>query len=116
VKLIFWGVVILGLGYAAYTGMIATWSWIAVHNAVDEVLSKEGIEVVPEREIRARVLGSTGEAGVSINERDIVVTREGDSIRVEVRWTIPVIVLDGKPVLAVPFTVKRASTPTGVTR
>ena len=115
-KLIFWGVVIVGLGYAAYSGMIAAWSWIAVSNAVHEVLSRDGIETLPEREIRARVMNSTNEAGVSLNERDIVVTRDERTVRVEVVWTIPVIVMKGDPVLTVPLSVKRTSTAFGLTR
>jgi hypothetical protein len=116
VKLIFWGVVIVGLGYLAYSGMIAAWSFIAVNNAVDEVLSRDGIDAVPEREIRSRVMSSTNEAGVSLNERDIVVTRDDRTVRVEVTWTISVIVMKGEPVLTVPLSVKRTSTPIGVTR
>jgi hypothetical protein len=116
VKLIFWGVVIVGLGYLAYSGMIAAWSFIAVNNAVDEVLSRDGIDAVPEREIRSRVMSSTNEAGVSLNERDIVITRDDRTVRVEVTWTISVIVMKGEPVLTVPLSVKRTSTPIGVTR
>jgi hypothetical protein len=116
VKLILWGVVIVGLGYLAYSGMIAAWSFIAVNNAVDEVLSRDGIDAVPEREIRSRVMSSTNEAGVSLNERDIVITRDDRTVRVEVTWTISVIVMKGEPVLTVPLSVKRTSTPIGVTR
>jgi len=116
VKLIFWAIVIVGLGYAAYSGMIAAWSWIAVNNAVDEVLSKDGVETVPEQEIRARVLSSTSEAGVTLREREIVVARGDGTTRVEVTWTIPVVVVRGESVLAVPLSVRRASTGTGITR
>jgi hypothetical protein len=109
-KVFFWGLVIVALGYAAYSGMIVAWSWIAVNNAVDEVLSKDGVEALPEREIRTRVLSSTNEAGIALSERDVRVTRDNILVRVEVAWTIPVIVVKGEPMLEVPLSVRRAST------
>jgi hypothetical protein len=108
-RLIFWGVVVVALSYAAYSGMIAAWSWIAVHNAVDEVISKDGIDAVPVPEVRSRVLQATNEAGVPIRERDVVVTREERGVTVEVLWTVPVVVVRGEPVVAVPLSVRRAS-------
>ena len=50
-KLIIWGLAIVALCYAAYSGMIAAWSWIAVNNAVDEVIARDGIAAVPTRHI-----------------------------------------------------------------
>jgi hypothetical protein len=108
-RLFFWGVVIVALCYAAYSGMIAAWSWIAVSNAVDEVISREGIEAVPERDIKARIMQSTSEAGVTLAERDVSVTREDRAVRVDVMWAIPVVVVRGDSVLAVPLSVKRVS-------
>jgi hypothetical protein len=109
-RLIIWGLVIVALCYAAYSGMIATWSWIAVNNAVDEIISRDGIEAVPEREIKNRIMQSTSEAGVPLNERDVTVTHHDDrTVKVEVAWTVPVIVMQGDVVLAVPLSVKRAA-------
>lgn len=108
-KLFFWGLVIVALCYAAYSGMIAAWSWIAVNNAVDEIITKDGIEAVPEKEIKSRIMAATSEAGVPLTENDLIVTREGRTVKVEAIWTIPVIVVKGDTVLAVPLSVKRAS-------
>jgi hypothetical protein len=110
-KLIIWGLVIVAVCYAAYSGMIAAWSWIAVNNAVDEVIARDGIDAVSEREIKTRIMQSTNEAGVPLNEREIVVTHSDDrTVRVEVSWTVPVVVMRGDTVLAVPMSVKRSST------
>jgi hypothetical protein len=108
-RLFLWGVVIVALCYAAYSGMIAAWSWIAVNNAVDEVVSREGIEKVPDPEIKARILQSTAEAGVPLHDRDVAVTRDDTAVRIEVIWTVPVIVVRGDSVLAVPLAVRRAA-------
>jgi hypothetical protein len=109
-KLIFWGMVIVALCYGAYSGMIAVWSWIAVNNAVDEIIARDGIDAVPAREIKSRIMQSTNEAGVPLTERDVAVTHADDrTVRVEVAWSVPVIVVRGDTVLAVPLSVKRAS-------
>jgi hypothetical protein len=110
-KLVIWGLVIVALCYAAYSGMIAAWAWIAVNNAVDEVIGRDGIDAVSEREIKTRILQSTNEAGVPLSEREIVVTHHDDrSVRVEVTWTVPMVVMRGDTVLAMPMSVKRSST------
>ena len=112
-KLVIWGLVIVALCYAAYSGMIAAWSWIAVTNAVDEVLTRDGVEALPEREIKNRIMLSTNEVGVPIKEREVTVTHYTDrTVRVEVAWTVPVIVLHGDTVVAVPLSVKRSSAAT----
>jgi hypothetical protein len=108
-RVFFWGLVIVAVGYAAYSGMIAAWSWIAVQNAVDEVISREGAAAMPPQEIKTRVIQSTAEAGVSLTEREISVTDAGDGVRIEVTWTMPVIVVKGEPVLQVPLSVTRAT-------
>jgi hypothetical protein len=108
-KLIIWGLVIVALCYAAYSGMIAAWSWIAVNNAVDEVIARDGIHAVPAQEIKTRILSSTNEAGVPLSERDVIVTHEDKKVQVEVVWTVPVVIVKGESLLAVPLSVKRAS-------
>ncbi len=112
-KLIIWGLVIVALCYAAYSGMIAAWSWMAVNNAVDEVLARDGIQSLPKREVKSRIMLSTNEAGVPLNEREVTVIHYDDrTVRVEVAWKVPVIVLHGDTVLAVPLSVKRSSAAT----
>ena len=112
-KLIIWGLVIVALCYAAYSGMMAGWSWIAVNNAVDEILTRDGIEALPEREIKSRIMQSTSEVGVPISEREVTVTHYDDrTVKVEVAWRVPVIVVQGDTVLAMPLSVKRSSTAT----
>ena len=64
-KVIFWGLVIVALCYGAYSGMMAAWSWIAVNNAVDEIISKQGVETIPAAELKKRVLNASSEAGVA---------------------------------------------------
>jgi hypothetical protein len=111
-KILFWGLVIVALCYGAYSGMIAVWSWIAVNNAVDEIISKEGVEAVPGPEIKKKVLAATSEAGVPLTENDVIVNLEDRVVKVEIVWTVPVIVFKGETVFAIPLSVKRASSST----
>jgi hypothetical protein len=108
-KVLFWGIVVVALCYGAYSGMIAAWSWIAVNNAVDEIITKDGIEAVPASEIKARVMKATNEAGIPLTDRDVSVLLDDRTVRVEAAWTVPVIVMKGESVLAIPLSVKRAS-------
>jgi hypothetical protein len=108
-RLIFWGLVVVAFCYAAYSGMIAAWSWIAVNNAVDEIISKEGIDTVPVPEVKTRVMQATNEAGIPIAEHQVIVTREDRGVKVEVIWTMPVIIVKGDTVLAIPLSVNRTS-------
>jgi hypothetical protein len=108
-KVILWGLVIVALVYGAYSGMIAAWSWIAVNNAVDEIIAKDGIAAVPPAEIKARIMKATNEAGIPLTERDVSVVLDDRTVRVEAVWTVPVIVVNGESALAIPLSVKRAS-------
>jgi hypothetical protein len=108
-RLIFWGLVVVAFCYAAYSGMIAAWSWIAVNNAVDEIISKDGIEALPVPEVKARVMKATNEAGIPIADNQVLVTREDRGVKVEIIWTMPVIVVKGDTVLAIPLSVNRTS-------
>jgi hypothetical protein len=108
-RLIFWGLVVVAFCYAAYSGMIEAWSWIAVNNAVDEIISKEGIDAVPAPEVKARVMQATNEAGIPIAENQVSVTRDDRGVKVEIIWTMPVIIVKGDTVLAIPLSVSRTS-------
>ena len=108
-KLIFWGLIVVGLLYLAYSGMLAAWSWIAVNNAVDEIVSADGVETVPSRELKSKVMSAANAAGVPLGEKDVVVTNAGQGVNVEVLWTVPVVVVNGDAVFAVPLAVRRSS-------
>ena len=97
------------LGYLAYSGMIAASSWIAVNNAVDEIVSAENVETIPSRELKSKVMTAANAAGVPLGEKDVVVTNMGRGVNIEVLWTVPVVVVNGDAVVAVPLAVRRSS-------
>ena len=109
-KLVFWGVVAVALLYAAYSGMIAASAWIKINNAIDEIVSKDDVTTTPSREIKSKVMSAANEAGVPLTEKDVIVTNDsGQSVKIEVQWTVPVVVVNGDPVVAVPLAVRRSS-------
>jgi hypothetical protein len=48
-------------------------------------------------------------AGVPLGEKDVVVTNMGRGVNIEVLWTVPVVVVNGDAVVAVPLAVRRSS-------
>jgi hypothetical protein len=108
-KLVFWGLVAVAAAYLAYSGMVAVSSWISVNNAVDEIVSADGVETIPSRELKVKVLSKANEAGVPLTDKDVVVTNQGKGVNIEVLWTVPVIIVNGDAVFAVPLAVRRTS-------
>ena len=108
-RLFFWGLVIVAIAWLAYSGMLAAWSYIAVNMAVDEIVSKDGVELMPARELKARVMTAANEAGVPLVEKDVVIKDTERGVAVEVAWTVPVVIVNGDPVFAVPLSVRRTS-------
>ena len=109
-KIFLWGVLIVMLCYAAYSGMMAAWSYIAVNSAVDEIVSKDGVETIPAKELRSKVMSAANEAGVPLVDKDVVINNVDRVVRIEVMWTVPVVVVNGDAVVAVPLAVRRTST------
>jgi len=108
-RLVFWGVVAVIALYLAYSGMIAVSSWISVNNAVDEIVSADGVETVPSRELKSKVMSAANAAGVPLADKDVSVTNAGQGVNIEVLWTVPVVVVNGDAVFAVPLAVRRSS-------
>jgi hypothetical protein len=109
-RLVFWGVVAVAALYLAYSGMVAASSWIAVNNAVDEIVSADGVETIPSRELKSKVMSAANTAGVPLADKDVVVVNAGQGVvKIEVVWTVPVVVVNGDAVFAVPLAVRRTS-------
>jgi hypothetical protein len=103
------GVLVVVVCYLAYTGMMAFGSWMKLNSAVDDIVSRDGVETVPARELKARVVTAANEAGVPLVPKDVVITDADRGVTVEVAWTVPVVIVNGDPVFAVPLTVRRTS-------
>jgi hypothetical protein len=108
-KVFFWGLVIVALAWIAYSGMLAAFSYVAVNNAVHEIVSRDGVETIPSRELKARVMTAANEAGVPLADKDVRIVNTDRVVNVEVVWTVPLVVVNGDAVVAVPLAVRRKS-------
>lgn len=113
-RLVFWGLVLVGLGYAAYAVMTAGWQYFQVITVVDEVLEPRNLASLPTaRDVRAKILKTVAEAGVPLGERDLNVTHVDRMVTVTVVWSVPVVIYKGESVLAIPLSVTRSRPTTG---
>jgi hypothetical protein len=111
-RLIFWGLVVVALAYAAYAGMMTAWSYYQIWSSVDQALALKPGDHYNADEVKRRVLSGANEAGVPLTERDVVVSESGrGGVAVNVVWTYPVVVYQGETVLAVPLSVTTSREP-----
>ena len=107
-RLIFWGIVVVALLYAAYAGMMSIWSYYQVWSAVDQALSLRPGERYDPMDVKKKVLNGANEGGVPLNDRDVSVTEAGrGGVMVDVVWSFPIVIYKGEVVLAVPLSVNR---------
>jgi hypothetical protein len=100
--------VALAFVYAFYTASLAAWSYFEMSDVVEKALEDNArAGVAPLRE--AIVKGAT-DAGVAVQEQQIVVAEDDSNVRVRVRWTWPVINYGGAEVIALPLWLERSVT------
>jgi hypothetical protein len=108
-RLVFWVLVVVALGYAAYSGMISVWSYISVATAVDDAFQRGKSAGRPDAHtMKEQILQMTNEAGVPLTDHDVTVTETERTLEVYVVWSVPVIIVKGESVLAVPLSVRRS--------
>jgi hypothetical protein len=111
-KLIFWGLVAVVFCYAGYAVMMSAWSYYQVYVTVDEALALKPGEHYDARTLKRKVLNGANEAGVPLNDQDVIVADTGrGGVMVNVVWSFPVVIYKGETVLAVPMSVTRTREP-----
>ena len=111
-RLIFWGIVVVALLYAAYAGMMSIWSYYQVWSTVDQALSLRPGERYDLLDVKKKVLNGANEVGVPLYDRDVIVSEAGrGGVMVDVIWSFPVVIYKGEVVLAVPLSVNRTREP-----
>ena len=104
-KTVFWLLVGVGVVYGFYSAAVAAYQYMQVGDVVqDSVLERAGLEAY-ERTARVKddILKKSANAGIMLNENDVLVTSEDRSIHVLIRWSYPVIVYRNDTILAVPI-------------
>jgi len=104
-KTLFWGLVIVLVGYAAYAAMMSAWQWFEIETVVEEALEpRNATDAIT---VKSAIVKGANKAGVPLTERDVLVMMSERAMLVNVVWTYPVLLIKGETVLAVPLSVKR---------
>jgi hypothetical protein len=108
-KLFFWGLVAVAAAYAAYGAMMSAWQYLQVSGVVDDVMQPRTIaELGSARAVKNRILQSTAESGVPLEDREVSVSADNRVYTVNIIWSFPVIIFKGEPVLSIPLSLKRS--------
>jgi hypothetical protein len=107
-KVIFWGLVAVAFAYAAYGVMMSGYQYLTLSNVVDDATQKQSLAEHPTpRELKAKIVKDSVDAGVPLTDRDVAVTMADRVVTVNIIWTFPMIMYKGEPVLAIPLSLKR---------
>jgi hypothetical protein len=125
VRFLFGLLVIVALGYTAYTGIQAAGTYFEVSQIIDDAVldlkpglidagrqALTGSRGDPAVKLRHAVLAKTTKASLPIAEDDVVVTEMPDlRMQVKVTWTQPVNLYQDKIAFALPLSVTRSFGP-----
>ena len=121
-RFIFGLLVVVGLGYAAYTGILAVGTYFEVAQIIDDAVldlkpgmidasrqALSGSSGDPAVKLRDAVLAKTTKAGLPITDDNVVVTETPEQkLQVSVKWSQPVNVYQDKIAFALPLSVTRS--------
>lgn len=121
-KFLFGLLVLVGLCYAAYTGILAAGTYFEVSQIIDDAVldlkpgmidtarqALSGSRGDPAQKLREAVLAKTTKASLPITEDNVVVTETPDQkLQVSVKWSQPVNIYQDRIVFALPLSVTRS--------
>ncbi|PYN80067.1 MAG: hypothetical protein DMD96_15455 [Candidatus Rokuibacteriota bacterium] len=106
-KALFWVFVAIGCVYLFYTGAMSVWSYLEITGVVDEVVaeraSSRGERSERVSRVREDIVKKVAASGINVDERAISIADEGRTLDVSVRWNWPVIVYQGRELVAIPL-------------
>lgn len=110
-RLIGWFLLVAALTYGTYAGFAALSEYSQVSTVVGLAIESRPVKgrwVDRPRDIQQSVLQSARERGVPLGEGDVIVSDLDRVLKVRVRWSHPVLVVGGEPVIAIPLWVERS--------
>ncbi len=109
-KVVFWLLVAIGIVYALYSGAVAVRQYMEVMDVVEESVQLRMRLDKYERPGRVKddILRKAPAAGLTLDEREVVVTEEDRTLRVLIRWSYPVVIYKGEAVLSIPIAYDRS--------
>lgn len=105
-----WTLIGLAALYAFYVGAMSLWTYLEVQSAAEvSVAEKASADRFSRADgIRTELLRRIAIAGVAVDAGQVLVSDEGDIVRVAVRWQYPAIAWGGTTYLVVPLSYHRA--------
>lgn len=116
--------VVVALGYAAYSGILAVGTYLEVSQIIDDAVLdlKPGLldnvrqalgtdRMGTTAKLRDAILAKTTKAQLPISAEDIDVDESDQRMQIHVKWTQPVITYQNDVVFAVPLSIKRTFGP-----
>ena len=123
-KALFGLLVVVALGYAAYSGILAVGTYLEVSQIIDDAVLdlKPGLldnvrqalgtdRLATTAKLRDAILAKATRAQLPITAEDIDVDESEQRMQIHVKWTQPVITYQNDVVFAVPLSVKRSFGP-----
>jgi hypothetical protein len=107
VKLVFWLLVAVALFYGFYSSSMAVWSYFQVSEVVEDTFSDPRKDRTDPVYVRTTILKGVAARGITVDERDVVVTPYAGAMGVQVRWKYPMFSYDDETVLAIPLSLDR---------
>jgi hypothetical protein len=104
-KFVFWLLVGIGVVYLFYSAVVAGYSYLQVNDIVTESVGARSKLDRFERALRVKddILKKTLEAGLTLDERAVVVTEEDRTVHVRIRWSQPLIIYRGDLIFGIPI-------------
>jgi len=123
-KVLFTLLVVVGLGYAAYSGILAVGTYLEVSQIVDDTVLdlKPGLldnvrqalgtdRSSVSSKLRETILARTTKAQLPIGAEDVTVDEMEQRLQIQVRWTQPVITYQNEVIFSMPLSITRSFGP-----
>jgi hypothetical protein len=108
-KLVIIMLALVAFAYAAYAGFLTVSEYYKMSSTVDQAVANVPSERGKDRaaELKEVVLRYGRAAGIPLDDWDVTVAEKDAALKVSVRWSHPVMLIRGEPVLAYPVWVER---------
>lgn len=108
-KLVIIMLALVAFAYAAYAGFLTISEYYKMSSTVDQAVASIPADRWRDRagEVKETVLRYGRAAGIPLDDWDVSVTEKDRTLKVSVRWSHPVMLIRGEPVLAYPVWVER---------
>jgi hypothetical protein len=96
----------VGCFYLFYSGVMAAWSYLTLSSIVEDAVYERGRTAAAP--VREAILKGAAASGLALDERHVVVEADERALRVQLRWTWPLVTYEGTTYVEVPLSLERS--------